>query len=118
MAKAKRRVASKNSKRRNGHATSARRKVAKRAAPKKTKFKVREAPRVTRKSTAGKTQPPKTAERNALRRPSRQTIMAPVDDTITHVVDEPAPSAVPVTKHEVVPTIASEPNGDSETEEE
>jgi hypothetical protein len=34
------------------------------------------------------------------------------------VVDEPAPSAVPVTEHEVVPTIGPESNGGSKTEEE
>jgi hypothetical protein len=34
------------------------------------------------------------------------------------VVDEPASSAVPVTDHEVVRSIAPEPNGASETKEE
>jgi hypothetical protein len=43
---------------------------------------------------------------------------APVDDTTTHVVDKPAPSAVPVTEHEVVRPTAPEPNGASETKEE
>jgi hypothetical protein len=118
MAKAKKHVARKSTKRRKGHATSARRKVAKRAAPKKAKSKIRKVTRLTRKSPAKKKRSPKTAERKALRRPSRQTIAAPVDDTTPHVVGEPGPSAVPVTQHEVVRPIAPEPNGASETKEE
>jgi hypothetical protein len=121
MARARRRVASKSSKRRKGHATPARGKVTKRAAPKKAKRKVRKKTQITQKSTAKKKQLPKTAERKArkaLRRPSEQTTAASVADIITHVVDEPSSSAVPVTEHEVVRTIAPEPNRDSETKEE
>lgn len=118
MVKARRGVASKSSERRKGHTTPARSKVAKRTAPKKAKSKVRKVTQLTRKSTARKKPSPKAAQRKALRRPSKQTIAAPVDHTITHAVDEPAPSAVPVTEHEVVQTIAPEPNGSSETKEE
>ena len=115
MAKAKRSVASKSSKRRKRNTMSARRKAAKRAAPKKARSNVCKATRFTQKSAVRKKQSPKTAARKALRRLSNQTIAT---DTTTHGVYEPSPSAVPATEHEVVRTTAPQPNEDSETKEE
>jgi hypothetical protein len=42
----------------------------------------------------------------------------PVEDTNIDGVDEPAPGLVRVTEYETVRTIAPEPDGDSEKEEE
>jgi hypothetical protein len=116
MAKAKKRVARKASKRRKASSGSARRRVTKRVALKKANSKTRKPPRSVRKAAAKKKRTTKTVAKRAPRKLPSQTIR--VEDTIVDVIDEPAPGVTRVTEYETVRAIAPEPNGDSEADEE
>lgn len=100
MAKAKKRVAArkKSSKRGKASAKPARKKVAKRAAPKKSKSKVRRASAT--KPVAKKKRPPKTAARRA----PTQVLEVPFETTVIDVIEEPVPGVVVVTEYESVRT--------------
>ncbi len=113
MAKAKRRIGRKSSKRRKQPAPSARKKGAKRAAPKKLSSKARKTARGAGKVPAKKRTGPKSAAK-APRKLPRQTAELPVEDTIIDVMDEPAPGVVRVTEYEVVRTIAPERDTESD----
>jgi DNA-binding protein HU-beta len=116
MAKAKRRLAKKVSKRSKVRTASKRKKGAKRAAPKKTRSKVRKVPRSARKVTAKKRTAPKSAARKAVRK--QPTAELPVEDTIIDVVDEPAPGVVRVTEYETIRTVRPGSGDESEDDQE
>jgi hypothetical protein len=94
-------------------ATSARKKGAKRAAPKKVSSKVRKTARGGGKVPAKKRTGPKSAAKTP-RKPPRQTAELSVEDTIIDVVNEPAPGMVRVREYEVVRTIAPERDTDAD----
>jgi hypothetical protein len=115
MAKAKKRVARKSSKRGKASAKPAPKKVAKRA-PKKVKSKVRQPGRGALKSTVEKKRAPKIKVEKAPRKAPRQRVKVPVEGTIIDVIDEPAPGVLRVTEYEMVRTQPPEPDADSGTE--
>jgi hypothetical protein len=117
MAKAKRRVGKKASKRRKQPATSARKRRAKQAAPKKPRSKVRKAARGARKVAAKKRPGPKSAARKVVRKLPPPAEL-PVEDTIVDVVDEPAPGVVRVTEYETIRTVRPGSGDDSEDDQE
>ncbi len=114
MAKAKKRVASrkKSSKRRKARAKPTRKTAAKRTKPKQAKSKVRRAGSGAPKPAVKKKRPPKTAARKAPRKAPRRVVEAPVvEDTIIHVIDEPAPGVIRVTEYESIRTATSVSSG-------
>ena len=117
MAKAKKHVARKSSKRGKASAKPARKKVAKRATPKKIKSKLNQAGRGALKSPGEKKRPPKTTAKKAPRKAPRQMVEVPVEDTIIDLIDEPVPGVFRVTEYKMVRTPTPEPDADSGMEE-
>ena len=105
MAKAKKRVAprKKSSKRGKASAKPARKTAAKRTTPKKAKSKVRRGGGAAPKHAVKKKRPPKIAARKPPRNAPKQ-VVAPVEDTIIDVIEEPVPGVVVVTEYESIRT--------------
>ncbi len=125
MAKAKKRVAArkKSSKRSKVSAKLVRKKATKRSPPKKAKSKVQRAGSGSPKPAAKKKRPLKPAARKA-RKPPRQVVEVPVEDTIIDVIEEPVPGMIVVTEYEFIRTATPNSSGrerkrgaGSETEE-
>ncbi len=101
MAKAKKRAAARKNTGKQS-ANPSRKKLAKRATPKKAKSKVRRAGVRATKPAAKKKPAPKSVARKA----PKQAAEVPVETAITDVIKEPVPSVVVVTEYESIRTAA------------
>ena len=110
MAKTKVATRKKGSKRRNASTKVKRKSAARRATTKKVKLKVRRAGGVARKSMTKRQRGPKAGAKKASRKTLKQVVVAPVEDTIIDVTEEPVPGVIDVTEDHTIATADSTPS--------
>jgi hypothetical protein len=108
MTKAKKRAPRKTSKQRRAIAKPIRKKVSKRASPKKVKAKGRSVAKRPVRFADRKKRAPTTVARKSLRKAPRPTVKRPIEEANIDTIDKPVPSVVQNTEYEMIQTPASD----------